>query len=66
MTDTTDNGDYTNTCECGWEVTGPLDDVVDETIEHGWRVHNMHSTRDQVLSVLLGIDPPEPKPWADT
>ncbi len=65
MTDTTDNGEYTNTCECGWEVTGPLDEVVDETIEHGRRIHNMEARRNEVLSALLGLDPPEPKPWAD-
>jgi predicted small metal-binding protein len=36
----TDTGEYTNRCECGWEVTGPLDEVVDATIEHGRRGHH--------------------------
>ena len=48
----TDTGEYTNRCECGWEVTGPLDEVVDATIEHGRRIHNMEASRDQVLAVL--------------
>lgn len=59
VTETTDNGEYTNTCECGWEVTGPLDAVVDATIDHGRRIHNMEATRDQVITVLLGPDASE-------
>jgi predicted small metal-binding protein len=43
---------YTNRCACGWEVSGPLDDVVDSTIEHGRRIHNMVATRDEVLAAL--------------
>ena len=50
----TDDPTYTNTCACGWEVTGPLDDVVDATIDHGRRIHNMEATREQVLAVVLG------------
>ena len=45
---------YTNRCACGWEVTGSLDDVVDATIDHGQRIHNMVATRDEVVAVLLG------------
>jgi len=57
----TDTGEYTNRCECGWEVTGPLDEVVDATIEHGRRIHNMEATRDQVIAVLAaGAAPDEP------
>ena len=48
----TDTGEYTNRCECGWEVTGPLDEVVDATIEHGRRIHNMEATREQVIEAL--------------
>ena len=51
MTDTTE---YTNRCACGWEVTGALDDVVDATIDHGRRIHNMEATRDQVVAALMG------------
>jgi hypothetical protein len=54
VTDTSGTTEYTNRCACGWEVTGPLDDVVDATIDHGRRIHNMEATRDEVLSVLLG------------
>jgi predicted small metal-binding protein len=42
----------TNRCMCGWEVTGPVDEVIDATIEHGRRIHNMEATRDDVLAVL--------------
>lgn len=46
--------EYTNRCACGWEVTGPLDDVVDATIDHGRRIHNMEATRDQVIAAVTG------------
>ena len=49
----TDDTTYTNRCGCGWEISGSLDEVVDATIEHGQRVHNMAATREQVLAVLL-------------
>jgi hypothetical protein len=55
--------DYTNRCACGWEVTGPLDDVVDATIDHGQRIHNMVATRDEVIAALLGTG--EAGPTAD-
>ena len=42
-------------CACGWESTGPTDDVVPITIEHGRRVHNMIATREQVLA--MAVDP---------
>ena len=58
--------DVTNRCACGWEVTGPEDVVVDATIDHGKRIHNMEATRDQVIAVLraggaVGEDQPEAK-----
>jgi predicted small metal-binding protein len=37
-------------CACGWERTGPVDEVVGATIEHGQRLHNMTATPDQVLA----------------
>jgi predicted small metal-binding protein len=43
---------HTNRCACGWEVTGPEDEVVDATIDHGRRIHNMEATRDQVMAAL--------------
>ena len=43
---------FTNRCACGWEVSGTEDDVVDATIDHGRRVHNMEATRDQVHAAL--------------
>jgi predicted small metal-binding protein len=51
MTDTTE---YTNGCACGWKVTGPLDDVVEATIDHGRRIHNMEATREQVIAAVTG------------
>ena len=36
-------------CVCGWETTGPEDDVVAATLDHGLRVHNMGGTREDVL-----------------
>jgi predicted small metal-binding protein len=47
-------------CVCGWETTGPEEEVVVATIDHGRRVHNMTATRDEVLA--MAIVPPEPKP----
>jgi predicted small metal-binding protein len=43
---------FTNRCACGWEVTGSEDLVVDATIDHGRRIHNMEATREQVLIAL--------------
>ncbi len=40
-------------CACGWETTGPEEDVVVATIEHGRRVHNMTATRDEVLAMAV-------------
>ena len=52
-----DQTEYTNRCGCGWEVSGSMDEVVDATIDHGLRIHNMEATREQVVAVLLGQDP---------
>ena len=54
MTESSGTAEYTNRCACGWEVTGSLDDVVDATIDHGRRIHNMEATRDQVVAALQG------------
>jgi predicted small metal-binding protein len=43
---------FTNRCACGWEISGSEDEVVDATIEHGRRIHNMEATRDQVVAAL--------------
>jgi predicted small metal-binding protein len=47
-----DHAQFTNHCACGWEVSGSEDVVVDATIDHGRRIHNMDATREQVLAVL--------------
>jgi uncharacterized protein len=36
-------------CVCGWEAVGPEDEVVEKTLDHGLRVHNMAGTREEVL-----------------
>ena len=46
------DGQFTNRCACGWEVTGTEDEVVDATMDHGRRIHNMEATREQVLAAL--------------
>ena len=43
---------FTNRCACGWEFRGSRDAVVDATIDHGRRIHNMEATREQVLAAL--------------
>jgi predicted GNAT family acetyltransferase len=51
-------------CVCGWETTGKEDDVVDATLDHGLRVHNMAGTREQVLERaerVGGEGDPEPE-----
>jgi len=47
-----DDGQYTNRGACGWEITGTEDEVVEATIDHGKRIHNMDATRDEVLAAL--------------
>jgi predicted small metal-binding protein len=44
--------DVTNECACGWSTSGPLDHVVDATIDHGRRLHNMEATREEVVAAL--------------
>lgn len=36
-------------CDCGFEVRGTADEVVDAMQDHAKNVHNMTATRDQVL-----------------
>jgi predicted small metal-binding protein len=47
---------FTNRCACGWEFRGSADEVVDATIDHGKRIHNMEATREQVLEAI-GAEP---------
>jgi predicted small metal-binding protein len=50
---------FTNRCACGWEVAGSEDEVVDATIDHGRRIHNMEATREQVMAAIHGPAPLE-------
>jgi hypothetical protein len=49
-------------CVCGWETTGPEEEVVVATIEHGRRLHNMTATRDEVLAMAVGAPEVESTP----
>src|SRR5262245_29880953 len=44
-------------CVCGWETTGPEDEVVAATLDHGLRVHNMGGTREDVLARAERVTP---------
>jgi predicted small metal-binding protein len=37
-------------CECGFEVLGTADEVVDGITKHARENHNMQTTREQVLA----------------
>ena len=43
-------------CVCGWETSGPEDDVVAQTQEHGRRIHNMEATREEVLAMAVAVE----------
>ncbi len=43
-------------CACGWETRGDDAEVVAATQEHGRRVHNMETTREQVLAMAVADD----------
>lgn len=45
-------------CVCGWEITGPEDEVVEAVIEHGRRIHNMVATREDVLKQATPVEEP--------
>ncbi len=49
-----DAAPVTNRCACGWEVSGPVDEVVAATIDHGRRIHNMEATDEQVRAAIHG------------
>jgi len=44
-------------CACGWETTGPEDEIVAATLDHGLRVHNMGGTREDVLERAERVEP---------
>jgi len=50
-------------CACGWQVTGPEDLVVEATVDHGHRMHNMTASRDDVLAMAVAtLDPQDTSP----
>jgi predicted small metal-binding protein len=44
------------TCECGFEIRGDTDEVVERTRAHGREAHNMDVTREQVLAMAKPAD----------
>ena len=44
------------TCECGLEVRGETDEVVEQVQAHGRDAHNMDVTREQVLAMAKPAD----------
>ena len=49
-----DDDTITVRCVCGWETTGPEDEVVEATRDHGRRIHNMTPSREEVLAMAVG------------
>jgi hypothetical protein len=49
-------------CVCGWEAVGNEDEVVEKTLDHGLRVHNMAGTREQVLERAERLTEPASTP----
>ncbi len=48
-------------CACGWEASGSEGDVIEATVEHGRRLHNMVATREDVLAMAVpAVAPGEP------
>lgn len=44
-----DGGTLVARCDCGFEVRGTADEVVEGMQAHARNVHNMNATREQVL-----------------
>jgi predicted small metal-binding protein len=44
-------------CACGWQITGPQDEVVPAVIEHGEKFHNMRATPEEVQAMLQTAEP---------
>jgi hypothetical protein len=40
-------------CACGWLTSGTDDAVVEATMAHGLRLHNMAATRQQILAMAI-------------
>ncbi len=38
-------------CDCGWSITGPDDEIVEAVQEHGRAAHNMEVTAEQALAM---------------
>ena len=46
-----ESAEYVVRCECGYEVRGPVSELVPALQEHGRDAHNMQVTREKVLAM---------------
>ncbi len=46
------------TCMCGWHVQGTEDEVVEQVIAHGRDAHDVATTRDEVLALIVDVGAP--------
>ncbi|MGQ0848136.1 MAG: hypothetical protein ACT4OP_03315 [Actinomycetota bacterium] len=47
------------TCVCGWEAMGYEEEVIKATQDHGRLIHNMETTKEQVLAMAKTSEPTE-------
>ena len=40
-------------CACGWEWAGDVEAVVAATQDHGTRIHDIETTREEVLAMAV-------------
>ena len=54
-------------CACGWEAAGSEAEVIVAATEHGVRVHNMRTTREEILAMAIPSPggAPHPTPHAE-
>ena len=53
-------------CACGWEADGTEAEVIAAATEHGLRVHNMRTTRGEILAMATPPGgAPHPTPHAE-
>lgn len=43
-------------CACGWEVSGDEEEVIAAAQEHGRKVHNMETSREEILALATVAD----------
>lgn len=48
-----ERADLTVRCACGWQAVGTEAQLIEATVEHGRRLHNMQATPDQVRAMIV-------------